>query len=94
MYAVGGTNNDVFCYRLTPLLWTKVGGPGKMFAVDDLGRLYGLTPDGKAVNRYDGAWNALEKWTKIGDVAGKIFAGGNGRLFATNPQTHELRTYE
>jgi len=94
LYAVGGNNNDVFCYSIAPLMWTKVGGPGKMFAVDDTGRLYGLSPDGSGVFRYEGAWNTPEKWTKVGGAAGKIFAGGNGRLFATNPQTNDLMSYE
>ena len=94
LYAVGGSNNDVYYCGLVPLAWAKVGGPGKMFAVDDLGRLYGLSPDGSGVMRYDGAWNNLTKWTKVGGAAGKIFAGGNGRLFATNPQNGELMSYE
>ena len=70
------------------------GGVGKMFAVDDAGRLYGLSPDGSGVFRYDGSWNAPIKWANVGGAAGKIFAGGNGRLFATSPQTNDLMSYE
>jgi hypothetical protein len=94
LYATCGANNDVFCFSLVPSLWTMIGGPGKMFAVDDGGRLYGLSPDGGGVYRYDGAWNLQHKWTQIGGPAGKIFAGGQGRLFATNPQTKDLMSYE
>jgi hypothetical protein len=94
LYIVSGANKDIYCFHLVPYLWTKVGGPGKMFAVDDFGRLFGLSPDGSAVMRYDGAWNAQYKWTKVGGAAGKIFAGGNGRLFATNPKTNDLMSYE
>ena len=94
LYVVSGANKDIYCFHLVPYLWTRVGGPGKMFAVDDFGRLFGLSPDGSAVMRYDGAWNAQYKWTQVGGAAGKIFAGGNGQLFATNPQTNDLMSYE
>jgi len=94
LYVVSGANKDIYCFHLVPYLWARVGGPGKMFAVDDFGRLFGLSPDGSAVMRYDGAWNANSKWMPVGGAAGKIFAGGNGRLFATNPQTSDLMSYE
>lgn len=94
LYATGGSSNDVSCFSLAPSMWTTVGGPGRMFAVDDAGRLYGLSPDGRGVFRYEGAWNAPRKWTQVGGAAGKIFAAGNGRLFATNPVTGDLMSYE
>ena len=94
LYATGGAANDVNYFSLTPHGWTNVGGPGKMFAVDDIGRLYGLSPDGSAVLRYSGTWLTPRQWTKIGGAAGKIFAGGNGRVFATNPQTNDLMSFE
>lgn len=94
LFAVSGANQDVYCFHLVPYQWTRVGGPGKMFAVDDLGRLYGLSPDASAVMRYDGAWNAQAEWTAVGGAAWQIFAGGSGRLFATNPQTGDLMSFE
>jgi hypothetical protein len=94
LYAACGTSSEVFCYSLAPSLWTKVGGPGKTFAVDDEGRLYGLSPDGSGVFRYDGRWNAPQEWTRVGGAAGMIFAGGKGRLFATSPQTSNLMSFE
>lgn len=94
LYATAINNGDVFHYSLAPMLWTRIGAPGKMFAVDDAGRLYGLSVDATGVYRYDGAWNYPQKWTRVGDAAGKIFAAANGRLFATNPQTHDLMSYE
>lgn len=54
--------------------WTQIGGPGKMFAIDDQGRLYGLTPDGSKVFHFNGPG---VPWTPIGDAAGQIFAGGS-----------------
>jgi hypothetical protein len=94
LYATSGSMSDVVCYSLVPSVWNAVGGPGKMFAVDDIGRIFGLSPDGSGVYRYEGSWKNLRKWSRIGDAAGKIFAGGNGRIFATNPQTHDLMSFE
>jgi hypothetical protein len=94
LYSAYGISDGIYCYGLMPNSWFKVGGPGKMFALDGNGRLYGLSPDGSGVYRYDGSWKELQKWTRVGDAAGKIFAGGNWRLFATNPQTGDLMSYE
>ncbi len=94
LYATGGSANDLFYFSLAPNLWAKVGGGGKMFAVDDTGRVYGLSPDAQGVFRYDGDWKMLSRWTKVGGAAGKIFAGGNGRLFATNPQSGDLMSFQ
>jgi hypothetical protein len=87
-------SGNIFTYNLAPMSWTQVGGPGKMHTVDDSGRMYGLSVDGNAVFRYDGGTGTPWKWTKVGGSAGKIFAGGYGRLFATNPTTGDLWSLE
>ena len=71
--------------------WEKIGGPGHMFATDQLGKIYGLSPDKKAVYKWMGIPN---KWEEIGGAADKIFAGGDGFLFATNPDTKDLWFYK
>ncbi len=76
-------SGNIFTYNLAPMSWTQVGGPGKMHAVDDAGRMYGLSVDGNAIFRYDGGTGTPWKWTKVGGSAGKIFAGGYGRLIRT-----------
>ncbi len=70
--------------------WEKIGGPGQMFATDQLGKIYGLSADKKAVYKWTGKPN---KWKEIGGAADKIFAGGDGLLFATNPDTKDLMFY-
>jgi hypothetical protein len=62
-------------------VWTQVGNPGKTFAVDDHGTLYGLTPDQQGVFQYTGTG---QNWTQISGAAGALWAGGN-YLFATWP---------
>ena len=72
----------------TPPSWTKVGGPGKMFAIDGAENLYGLSPDSSGVWKYTGTG---EVWIQIGGPAGAIYAGWPGvLLYATNPQTGDL----
>ncbi len=94
LYATESSGGDLLHYSLTPLHWNLVGGPGKMFAVDDTGKVFGLSPDGSGVFRYKGSWNNLKNWMVVGGAAGKIFAGGEGRLLATNPQNDDLMSYE
>ncbi|MFG3266417.1 M64 family metallopeptidase [Streptomyces bobili] len=48
-----------------------------------------LTPMKDAVYRYDGSGTS---WTRIGDAAGQIYAGGWG-LVATNPSSGDLYRY-
>lgn len=64
--------------------WTHIGTPGKMFAIDDRSRLYGLTLDGSKIFQYSGQ---PDNWgtTPVGPTpAGQIFAGANV-LCATSP---------
>ena len=71
--------------------WIKVGGPGKMFALDNVGNLYGLSPDGGGVFRYTGT--PMAPWTQVGGPAATIYAGGSA-LFATNPQSGDIYRYD
>jgi len=89
IYATELSTGDIFRYDGTPFKWTKVGGPGKIFAVNSKGDLYGLSPDGKGVFQYTGTPG---KWTQIGGPANGIYAGGD-KLFATNPQTGDIAQY-
>jgi hypothetical protein len=92
VYATMGSSSEVYRYNNVPLDWTKIGGQGKMFAVDDAGNLYRLSLDGKEVTRYEIVGAPGSEWTKVGDAAGKIFAGGSGEVFATDPKTSDLYT--
>lgn len=88
LFATNPVTGDIYKWE-GDLKWIKIGGPGKMFAVDSEGRLYGITPDGQAVWQYD---NVPMKWHFIGDAANEIYAGGN-RIIATNPQNGNLYLY-
>ncbi|MBN1487643.1 MAG: hypothetical protein JW981_08375, partial [Anaerolineae bacterium] len=74
LYAVDPDKGDIYKYNGTPFDWTRVGGPGQMFAVDDWGTLYGLSGPGSTahtagVYRWRGAPG---QWEKIGDLAHQI----------------------
>jgi len=72
-------------------LWTEAGGPGKMFTVDDEGRLYGLSTEGAPNEGVWFHWGPDPKdWMRIGEPAGRIVAAGNQLLYATNPQTKDV----
>jgi hypothetical protein len=80
--AIDKQSGDIF--QFTSNGWTHIGTPGKMFAIDDHNRLYGLTPDGSKIFQYSGQPN---NWLQppIGSTpAGKIFAGASV-LCATSP---------
>ncbi|MBI4470940.1 MAG: hypothetical protein HY650_16620 [Acidobacteria bacterium] len=68
--------------------WTKLGGPGKIFAVG-AEYLYGLSPDGSVVWQFD---FATMRWAAVGGAAASIYAGGN-KLYATNPQSGDVLEY-
>jgi hypothetical protein len=90
LFATNPNTGNIYRYNGKPFSWTQIGGPGKMFAVDYQGRLYGLSPDGRGVYQFSGT---PMKWKQIGGPAGSIHAGGNqARVYATNPQTHDLWT--
>jgi hypothetical protein len=93
LFRTDPTSGDVFVY--SDNIWTKIGGPGKTFAVDGKGILYGLSPDAapaalKGVYRWRGT---AGDWEMIGGPAGKLFAGGDGLVFVTNPDTGDLMRY-
>jgi M6 family metalloprotease-like protein len=85
LFATNPTSGDLM--SLYPTGWKHVGWPGKMFAPDGRAGMYGLSDTG--VYRWTGTPN---QWDKIGDPAGKIFAGG-GRVFATDIKTGDLFRY-
>lgn len=84
--AVDKQSGDILKYNGKPESWTKIGGPGKMFAIDDHDNLYGLTPNSKEVWQFKGQPGS---WKQVGGPAGQIFAGGKV-LCATSPDNKEL----
>ena len=68
---------------------TKIGGPGKMFAVTDSGVLYGLSPNKNGVYQWTGT---PDKWMKIGGPAESICAG-NHSLCARSPNVFDVWHY-
>ena len=83
---------DVLRYLGSPGAWLKVGGPGKTFASDAKGMLYGVSPDGSGVWRYDGLFGPPKAWAKIGGPAANLYARGLG-VYATDPQTGDVRFF-
>jgi M6 family metalloprotease-like protein len=90
LYATNPETKDIYRYDYIGDKWSKVGGPGKMFAVGNPGHLYALGVDGSSVWKYEGVGT---KWTQIGGPAAKIYAGGD-KLYATNPQTGDIFRYD
>lgn len=92
IYATDFDTGDIYMFGGKPggiINWFKIGGPGKMFVLDNLGRLYGLSPDGSGVYQYTGTG---DKWIQIGGPAKEIYGDVDGVL-ATNPQTGDLYRY-
>ncbi|MBI3949528.1 MAG: hypothetical protein HY314_03630 [Acidobacteria bacterium] len=93
LFATNPQTGDIYAYNCRcggSLLpgWTKLGGPGKMFAVG-AEHLYGLSPDGSGVFEFD---FAVMRWTQVGGAASNIYAGGD-KLYATNPQSGDIYQY-
>lgn len=65
------SKGDIYKYEGQPFSWTKIGGPGKMFAATSNGDLYGLSTDGNGIYQYLGKPG---KWEKIGEKAESIYA--------------------
>jgi hypothetical protein len=91
IYATDLSSGDLYRYDGEPFKWTKIGGPGKMFAVG-AGDLYGLSPDGSGVYRYDGT---PMKWTKIGGP-GKMFTVDEplGNIYGISPDGSGVYRYD
>ena len=87
LFATDSATGDIYRYSGTPHNWTMVGGSGNMFAIDDTGRLYGLS--GAGIWEFSGT---PESWTQISGPALKIFAGGD-KLFATFSPTGDIYQY-
>ena len=90
VYATNPQTGELYFYDGRTAPWTLIGGSGKMFAVDGLGRIFGLAPDVKSVSRYDGTYADPWEWTQVGGPAKKIFAGGHGKLLGLDPATNNL----
>ncbi|MBI4470967.1 MAG: hypothetical protein HY650_16760 [Acidobacteria bacterium] len=93
LFATDPQTGDIYAYNCAcggSILpgWTKLGGPGKMFAVGAQ-YLYGLSPDGSGVSQFD---FAAMRWAGIGGAAVSIYAGGDN-LYATNPQSGDIYEY-
>ncbi len=90
LYAVNPDDGGIYAYRDfgfdDDLVWDKVGGPGKQFAVGG-GSLYGVSPDGQAVYQYVG-----HGWRWVGGATDKLYAGEGG-LFRTLPGSGDLYIY-
>ena len=63
LFATNPTTGDLYHYLGSPFQWARVGGPGRMFAVN-AGHLYGLSPDGSGVWQYTGD-GTNDSWTPI-----------------------------
>ncbi len=85
------TTGDLYHYLGTPGKWALIGGPGRTFAMDTSGHLYGLTPNDSAVFQYVGN-GRTDQWMQIGGPAAWIYAGSFG-LVATSPTTGNLYHY-
>lgn len=83
---------DLMRYLGAPFAWRRVGGPGKAFTSDAMGRLYGLSPNGGGVWRYDGLFGQPVAWTKIGGPATNLYGRGYG-VYATDSQSGAIRFY-
>ena len=82
-------SGDIYRYEGSPNNWTKVGGPGTTWAVNDT-NIYGLSRDANSVWQYTGTGT---NWTPIGGPAKLLIAGGRA-LYATNPNTGDIYRYE
>ncbi|MCJ7443602.1 MAG: hypothetical protein MUO26_03575 [Methanotrichaceae archaeon] len=89
IYATNPETGDIYKYDFPEKEWIRLGGPGKMFAADDSGNLYGLSNDGSIVWKYMGV---PDDWEQIGGPAEEIYAGGSG-LYITSPVTRKLFHY-
>ncbi|MFJ9694361.1 phospholipase A2 [Kitasatospora sp. NPDC101183] len=89
LFATDPKTGNLNKYTGTPGSWTKVGDPGRTFAVTN-DHLYGLAPDGSSVHEWTGRGT---DWRTIGTTpAAQLYAGGAG-LFATDPKTGNLNKY-
>ncbi len=71
--------------------WQPIGPSGATFAVT-AESVYRLTPNRRAVFRYDGPGSSVSSWTRVGGAAGWLYGGTFG-LFATHPTTGQLFQY-
>lgn len=95
LYATQRSTGDIYAFGGTGMdSWTRVGGPGKQFAVGGMGSLYGLNTDGGAVMQYiasAGGW--VKVWGAAGAIYGAVHHAGRG-LYATSTGTGALYSYD
>ncbi|GAB3667942.1 hypothetical protein GCM10027589_34140 [Actinocorallia lasiicapitis] len=87
LFATNPANGDLFRYNGTPNSWSKVGGPARRFAVAG-DQLFGLSSDGSGVYK----WQGGTSWIRVGGRSADLI-GGDGGLFATNPDTGNIYRY-
>ncbi len=87
VFATSSTTGAIQRYDVATRAWTNVGGPGRMFAVNDAS-LYGVSADGAYVLQY----TAGTSWAVIGGASSQIIAGG-ASLYSVQPGTGDLWRY-
>ncbi|MFI6599179.1 glycoside hydrolase domain-containing protein [Nonomuraea sp. NPDC050536] len=87
LFATNPTTRDIYRYNGVPNNWSRIGGPGFVFAVTN-NTIYGLSPQQSAVF----AWTGGSTWTQIGGPASYLYGGGQG-LLAINPSTSDVYHY-
>ncbi|WP_432589191.1 phospholipase A2 [Streptomyces sp. HD1123-B1] len=90
LYATDPVTGDISEYGGEPHQWARIGGPGATFASSGE-HLYGISPDGSGVWEYTGKGDV---WTKVGGPAKDLYTGPSAPLYATDPATGDISTYE
>jgi hypothetical protein len=91
LIATDKTSGDVYQYNDDPGQWTRIGGPGQDFCIND-NSIYALSPAGspnEGVYEYTGTPG---RWNKIGGPAGSLACGGNN-VVATDPTSGNVSRY-
>ncbi len=79
LFVTDETAGDLFEYNRVNLSWKKIGGSGREFVVNSIGKPYGISPNGKGVYEYLGTPG---HWRRIWNYATHLYMGGKS-LFAT-----------
>ncbi|MCJ7445899.1 MAG: hypothetical protein MUO26_15495 [Methanotrichaceae archaeon] len=88
LYATNPETGDLYNYEFPENKWTRIGGPGKMFAANDSGNLFGLSNDGSIVWEYMGV---PDDWVQIGGPAKEIYAGCSDLYLVSRGQRNLFR---
>jgi hypothetical protein len=90
LFVTAAADASFYRYDGMPDAWTMIGGPGRAFVADGVGRVYGVSPNGSGIWQFAGQ---PMTWRQIGGVAGTIHAGGNV-LCMTDATTGDLYRYD